>query len=412
MVKARLKILLSAYACEPGKGSEPGVGWNVAVHLARFHEVWVITRANNRPVIEAELSHTPIPRLHFAYFDLPRWLMFWKRGRSGIHLYYYLWQIGILRLARALHGRVGFDLVQHVSFVKYWAPSFLCLLPVPMIWGPVGGGESAPKTLWIDFGPCGMLYEATRETLRWLGEHDPCVRMTARRSAVALATTEETAKRLRGLEARRIERVSESGLSDFEIEWLGELRTRLRPPIRFLSIGSLLHLKGFHLGLAAFAKAGLRDSEYWVIGDGPQRGRLEALVRELGIANRVRFFGTLPRGEVFRRLEDCDVLVHPSLHDSGGWVCLEAMAARRPIICLDLGGPATQVTAATGFRISGGSRAQVVRDIGAAMRKLGLDHQLRLRMGAAAREHIVQDFQWERKIERLETIYAAALKKP
>jgi hypothetical protein len=60
----RLNVLLSAYACEPGRGSEPAVGWNTAVELASHHEVWVLTRANNRPQIEARLAGDPVPGLH------------------------------------------------------------------------------------------------------------------------------------------------------------------------------------------------------------------------------------------------------------------------------------------------------------------------------------------------------------
>ena len=76
----RLHILLSAYACEPDRGSEPGVGWNWVRHLARDHDVWVITRSNNRGVIEAVLAHNPLRNAHFIYFDLPRWARFWKAG--------------------------------------------------------------------------------------------------------------------------------------------------------------------------------------------------------------------------------------------------------------------------------------------------------------------------------------------
>jgi len=88
-----LKVLISAYACEPGKGSEPGVGWNLARHLAAHYEVWVLTRANNCPVIEVELAQSPVPGLHFVYHDLPPWARFWRRGQRGVQLYYYLWQL-------------------------------------------------------------------------------------------------------------------------------------------------------------------------------------------------------------------------------------------------------------------------------------------------------------------------------
>ena len=55
----RPRILLSAYACEPVKGSEPGVGWNWVRQLSQFAELWVLTRANNRASIEAAVSRTP-----------------------------------------------------------------------------------------------------------------------------------------------------------------------------------------------------------------------------------------------------------------------------------------------------------------------------------------------------------------
>src|SRR6266511_405878 len=90
----RLKVLISVYACEPDKGSEPGVGWNWVKQIARFHEVWAITRANNRDPIERELAKQPMPNVRWVYFDLPKWSRFWKKGPRGVHLYYYLWQIG------------------------------------------------------------------------------------------------------------------------------------------------------------------------------------------------------------------------------------------------------------------------------------------------------------------------------
>ena len=140
----RLRVLLSAYACEPGKGSEPGVGWNWVTQLARHEDVWVLTRSNNRGAIEQALRSEPMDRARFVYLDLPRWLRFWKKGSRGIRLYYYLWQFGAYLRARKLHRNIGFDVAHHVTFVKYWMPSLLSLLPIPLVWGPVGGGNQCP----------------------------------------------------------------------------------------------------------------------------------------------------------------------------------------------------------------------------------------------------------------------------
>ncbi len=400
----RMKVLLSAYACEPGQGSEPGVGWQIARHLAQHHDVWVITRANNRLSIEAELTRHPVQRLHFIYFDLPRWARFWKQGQRGVQFYYYLWQAGAYSVAKRLHREIGFDMVQHVTFVKYWTPSFLSLLDVPFIWGPVGGGESAPKRFWPGCGARGTLYESLRAAARWLGEHDPFVLLTARRARLILATTYETALRLRRIGARKIELFSQVALSTEEVESLYRLPPPPEGPIRFLSIGRLLHWKGFHLGLTAFAQSGLQAAEYWVVGDGPERSRLERLARHLGVSDRVRFFGHVPRSEVMNILAKCHTLVHPSLHDSGGWVCVEAMAAGRPVICLDLGGPGLQVTDLTGVKVPARSPKQVIRDVAAAMRLLADDVQLWAKLSQGGRIHVKEHFIWPQKVETLANV--------
>jgi hypothetical protein len=129
--------------------------------VARFHEVWVITRANNRDSIECALAKEPLPNVHWVYFDLPDWARVWKRKQRGVHLYYYLWQIAIFFVGRKLQRQTGFDLVHHITLGQYWVPSFLALLPVPFIWGPVGGGESAPWDFTRGTGWRGRLIEAT-----------------------------------------------------------------------------------------------------------------------------------------------------------------------------------------------------------------------------------------------------------
>ena len=402
----RLNVLLSAYACEPGRGSEPGVGWNMACELASYHEIWVLTRANNRPKIEAELARNPVPGLHFLYYDLPRWAGWWKRGKRGIQAYYYLWQLGAYGVARKLHRTVGFDLIHHVTFVVYWRPSLLALLPAPLIWGPVGGGEIAPRPFKRGFGLRGKAYEAMRDLARRLGELDPLVRVTARQSALALATTEETAVRLRNLGARDVRVFTQVGLNNEEINQLSHQEVTCETDtIRFVSVGRALHWKGFHLGLRAFAHAHLPNAQYWVVGDGPERGRLKYLAEELGIVRQVRLWGRLSRAETLRKIGECHVLVHPSLHESGGWVCLEAMALGRPVICLNLGGPAVQVTEETGFKVPAIKPEQAVSDLAAAMHTCADDHRLKRRMGEAARQRAAQHFNWREKAAYVAKLY-------
>jgi len=405
------RALVSAYACEPGKGSEPGVGWNWVRLAARLvDEVWVVTRTNNKQAIEAALASEPMPNVHWIYYDLPKWARFWKRGRRGVHLYYYLWQIVAYRIARKLHRDKSFDLVHHVTFGNYWLPGLVSLLPAPFVWGPLGGGESAPKAFYKTFSWRGKVYEALRSAARWLGEKDPFTRTTARRSAVALAKAKETATRLSDLGASEVRLVSEVVFPAEEIARLAKLPIRREGPFRLVSVGNLLHLKGFHLGIRAFSELvrEIPSCEYWIVGNGPERAALQRMAEDLGVADKIRFWGRLPRDEVLEKLSECDVLVHPSLHDSGGWAIVEAMAAGRPVICLDLGGPALQVTDGAGYKIQARTPEQAGAHMVEAMKKLAKDSELRIKMAATARRRVEDAFSWDRKLAEIAEVYRRA----
>ncbi len=392
----KLRLLISAYACEPGKGSEPGVGWNWMRHAAVRHEVWVITRANNQPKIEAALEREPLRHAHFIYYDLPGWAAFWKSGRRGIRLYYYLWQLGAARLAASLHREIHFDLAHHLTFGVHWLPTLLADVPVPFVWGPVGGGEQTPRAFRTGLGFGAATFELMRDAARLCGEHDPFVRLAARRTILGLAKTRESEERIRRMGCRRTAVISEAALDEEDLHELGALPPRTGEPFRLLSVGRLVHWKGFEYSLRAFELLTRRypAAEYWIAGDGPQRERLERIAARLGLDRRIKLLGQLRRRQVLAALGECDVLVHPSLHDSGGWVCLEGMAAARPVVCLKLGGPAIQVSPEAGILIPALSPEQVISDLSAAFERLAADRTLRVRMGKAGRARVQAHFAW------------------
>jgi len=402
-----VKILLSAYACAPGQGSDPEIGWNWMQQLARDHEVWVVTRATKRLSIEKGLTGKPAPNAHFVYVDLPKPLRFWKNWPGAIYVYYYLWQILAYAKARKLHRQIGFDFVHHVTFGMYWLPSFLCLLPVPFIWGPVGGGESTPPPFRSGLGLRGRTYELIRTIAQVCSALDPFVRLTARRAKLALATTEETAAKLTALGCRRVRVISCIALPAEDFCLINSVERRSKKTFRILSAGRLLHWKGFHFAIEAVARIAecVPSVEYWIFGSGPERKALEQLARRLGIGDRVRFHPGLPRNELLQKMSDFDVLLHPSLHDSGGFVCLEAMSAGCAVVCLDLGGPAIQVTAETGIKIAAISPGQAVRDLADALDRLATDTALRERLSRAGRERVRETFVWEAKVKGMGEIY-------
>jgi glycosyltransferase involved in cell wall biosynthesis len=302
---------------------------------------------------------------------------------------------------------VRFDLVHHVSFVNYWMPSLLSLLPVPFVWGPVGGGESSPGSFTRLFSLRGRIHESLRNVARRLGECSPFVRLTARRASIALAATAETGARLKLLGCRRIELFSQIGMTREEIQAVKPAAPRKDGAFRLLSVGELLHLKGFDFGLRAFCRFQKTHphSEYCLIGEGPERNNLEKLSRLLGISGKVRFEGALKRDQVLKRLPGFDVLLNPGFHDSGSLVCLEAMTAALPVICLDLGGPGLNVTAETGMKVPAISGEQIVNDMTDALEYLAMHAGTARRKGQAGRRRVKALFCWEVKGRRMAKIY-------
>jgi hypothetical protein len=133
-------MLLSAYECAPGRGGESGEGWNWARELARFHDVWVVTRGRNREAIERALETEPLASAHFLYFDLPRWLVL---PRS---IHHFLWQLGAYVLCRDVHAQVSFETMHHLSPAGYRLPNFLPLLPVRFLWGADSATDRPAQT--------------------------------------------------------------------------------------------------------------------------------------------------------------------------------------------------------------------------------------------------------------------------
>ena len=415
--RARLRVLMEAFACMPGEGSEGGVGWNMARGMAEHHDVWVLTYEGWRAQIEAELARQPVPGLHFEYVALPVEPQRFRTGRihrRGVReqVHYLAWQWVAERAAKRLHATIGFDLAHHATFVKYWKPSAVARLGIPFIWGPVGGGESAPRSFYPAYSRPGRVEERMRDVARAWMEQTDILGYTAANATLSFATTEETARRLRKLGTHPIEIRSAIGLSRPVIEELAQTPPLGNGPVRFLCIGRQIPFKGFRFALQAFARAralapeAFREAELWMVGDGSEHARLVSEAEALGIAASVRFTGYVPRAEVLRFLGQTHALIHPSLHESGGGVCLEAMGAGRPVLGFALGGTAIHVPPGAGVLVEATEPASAVAALAASMVEIEADRDGARQMGATGRRVVSREFAWDDKVLAMAQTYA------
>jgi glycosyltransferase involved in cell wall biosynthesis len=362
-----MRVLLSAYACEPGQGSEPGTGWSWARAAAQRHDVWLLTRANLAESIEEARSREPELRLHPVYVDLPQWARRWKHGQRGVHWYYLLWQVAAWRQARRLHHRIRFDLAHHVTFASDWMPAGVAYVRgVPTIWGPVGGATGVPWRLWRWLGARGCLAGAgrdlaTRPARRVFGT------LNARRAALVVAQNEDVARAFR--HSRRTIVIEPHVAIDVPAGSHNEPRATTRSAGRqAVFAGRLVPWKGVALAVAALAQPAAAEWSLDIYGAGPEARRVAILAARLGVADRVVLRGQRPRAEVLAALSTADALLFPSMHDSAPWIVAEALSRGCPVVCLDRGGPAVIVGAGEGMKV--GVSADTVGALAGALRSL------------------------------------------
>jgi glycosyltransferase involved in cell wall biosynthesis len=384
-----MRVLLSAYACEPHKGSEAEIGWQRSLHMLAFaDEVWVLTRSNNQPVIEADpLSHSP--RLHFIYFDLPGWALKLKKKSWFPPIYFILWQWGAYRLAVARHRDKPFDCVYHVTFASMRSGSFMGRLGIPFVIGPIGGGERAPSRLRHSLSRRSKADELLRDFGILVQRSSPLALPAYAAAKRIYVTTPES---LRLVPSRWHSKTAvHLAIAAYEKSECGDERRLPKIP-RFVFAGRLVQWKGVHLAIRALAEARrtVPAASLTLIGNGPDERQFRETAKRFGVADAVEFVGHLPRQQLADALRGYTALVFPSLHDSGGFVVLEALAEGLPVVCLDLGGPGVIVNESCGIVVPAkdADEAQTVTGIANAMILLAAmpsSESKRLSMGAIAR---------------------------
>lgn len=175
-----------------------------------------------------------------------------------------------------------------------------------------------------------------------------------------------------------------------------------------LAIGRLAIQKGFDVLLNAFAKVLKEDDSHDLIlaGDGPEQQKLHAMAGDLGIADRVCFFGPATRPVAVQLFAGAGMVVMPSRREAMGIVNLEAMAAGRAVISTRVGGvPEVVVDGQSGVLVEPESVDELAHEMLVLLR----DPVLRRYLGDHGRERAME-FDWTRINDHFRRIYTDLLK--
>lgn len=334
----KAKILITAFACNPERGSEPGVGHYFISQLAPHFDLTVITEAiENRAAIQRLQKNDELyAGVRFHFLPWPKLKRDGRRRDDTDPFRYYLflkqWESRAFHLAQEICAQDHYALAHHLTMQGYREPGFLWRLPLPFVWGPVGGHGRIPWNYFGIFGVRGVLQHSLRNVGNWLQSVLFFrVRKAARTARAVIVNTSferDAFRKLYGVEAAVIAEFGSQPAAT------AARRRNQSGPLRIVWSGVHVARKGLPILLRAAAQVLPHTSlQVHILSDGPERQAWMKMAKDLGLGPHCIWHGRLPREEALKVMAAADVFALTSLLDGTSCVLNEAIALGLPVIC-------------------------------------------------------------------------------
>lgn len=409
------QVLLCAYACEPDKGSEPGVGWDTSINLAKQDsesDYFIITRRNNKESIENKRYPKNIK---FIYYELPRLFLFIKRKGNFIRTYYYFWMFGAV--IKLWNKRNDFNIIHHITFVNDWLPSIFILLKTKsnyFIWGSIGSNNTMPLK---------FTYNSREKLINWLTyllqfffrTFDMFFWRCKYKSDIIIGINENVKNKLK-LSRNQIKKfrvIPAIAIDDIEIEQVKGTIINKNKGFNIISVGKLIQIKNFRLVIMSFANFLNRlpsieksDIKLTIIGEGRLKNELLFFAKKLKINDNINFIGHITQNQVMEQFQKSDVFLFPTM-ESAGFVVLEAMSNSLPVVALNYGGPKQFVIDNQNKQLV--SIEEPIEDVTSKISEKLWDFynnpKLAKEVGISNKNIVIRNFTWKHKIDCILKIY-------
>lgn len=403
-----LKILINAYACSPGMGSEPGMAWNWVSNLAKFCELYIITEGEFRDKIEEVVPTLEQGKnMHFYYNPVSEEIrkMCWNQGDWRFYKYYREWQWKTYLMAKEICSKEKIDILHQLNMIGFREPGFLWKLSqesgIKFVWGPVDAKDKFPLAYAQGAGLKTRLFLWLKNVITcWQLGHSSRVRKAASVASVVVSASSNSVRSFNkymnvdsvllnetGCTTEEVSVCKPSDKDIFDILWVGKMDFR----------------KQLGLALKAVAMVYRADIRLHIVGGGddtPYRMQAEAL----GIMDLCVWHGAVSHDEVQRLMQMSDVFLFTSVAEGTPHVVLEAIANHLPVLCFDTCGHGDSVNEKVGVKIPLTYPKPSVKDFAEKIDYLYLNREVLLVMSDNCRQR-QQELSWDNKVEEMMKLY-------
>ncbi len=401
-----MRILLSAYACHPDRGSEPGIGWNWLKELSRENEVWAFIYAGQGQKEAVQKAVVELPyrqNIRIIPITVPRFF-----HDRLYRIRYEIWQWRAYKVAKSLLQKVKIDLIHHVTIATWWNCGHLWKLNVPFIFGPISGAQQAPRATYPFLRFRDRVYEWIRTLLfklSWRMWRRP--RRAIKEARLVLVTNAETGKKVKKIRKDTPTILfSAVGVRRVIDEDTKTHVGKATKSINLLWSGRLIPCKNFRLLLESLSE--LPANINWslrVAGGGRLFDYWKKKIKQRGLQNQISFLGKIDFSQMGEQYQWADVFVFPSLREGTATVMVEAMSYGLPVIALNMHGATIVLDDSCAIRIPVASKEQMIRDFRDAIIKLYNGPELRRKMGEVGRRRVEENYLWEKRAKKINKIY-------
>jgi glycosyltransferase involved in cell wall biosynthesis len=415
-----MKVLLSAIACHPELGSEAKVGWSTALAVSRIPEVeecHVMTHIMAKTAIAREQEAGRGEKIFFHFFEEPfKYHPSRLLARLQSWLLYRNWQRKSVDRAARLHAKHEFALTHHVTYASWRMPPPLWRLPIPFVFGPVGGGGTTPPAFRSILGPSARAFESLRMAATALSAHSTELKLCCRNSSAIVAADTATAKFLSVQGAKDVHHLCQVFFSERDASRFNTVmreETGDSDALKIFAGGNLEGRKGTQLSLQALAllKQKRVPFSFTYGGWGPDLEAMKHLTYQLGITEKVCFHQGYSGADYTRQLNTSDVYLLPSIRETAGITMMEAtIAGCYPIVLAGTGaGDIVERTGGTAIRAKTPQEAvhQIADKLEWCYHRRGEMHQ----EAEAAGENMRQLYSENSYQEAMSEIYKGAITK-
>ncbi len=407
--QGRLKIFVSAYACEPDLGSEIGVGWHWVLEMSKYFDLWVLTRESNRHTIEPWIAeHPEFSNIHWLYYDWPKWARWWKKGLRGVRTYYNLWQICADHIVKRTMQENGIEIFHHLTYGNaLWKVSSYGQKQF-FVWGPIGGLETVPKAYSRHYNRKSRIIEMARRWAATMAAWNPGFRKRCKHACLILCKTGITRKHIH--RAYTDKAILFTDVAADAIPYIYNKEGKDKDVTEFISVGRLDAWRGFDLMIEAAERAVEENKRIHItiLGEGPDRNRLMRMIEKKSLAHYISMPGKVSMNEYRKYMEDADVVVNAALKEGAVTVSFDAMAMGKPLVCLDTTGYTRYFNDEYAIVIPRTEREEVIQKLKEAMVRMTQADE-RQRMGRKA-QAAAQQFSWVQHGKEIRDVLIEAYK--